>query len=245
MARVEQISVTELPLTGEPGFRIVDSSRTSEAAALISPDAATCRQCLREQQTPGDRRHRYPFINCTGLRAALHHRRVGPLRPPADDHAPVHPLPGVRPRVRRRGRPALPCRAQRLPGVRTAPDAARPDRRGPGRAGGGAHAGPRPARAGENRGGQGAGRLPPRLRRDPATRRSRACAGARAGRTGRSRSCARTWRPPAPTPGSRTPRARSSDGRRAPSCWCAGAPSPCLDTPRSRAPWPRDTSTSA
>ena len=32
---------------------------------LVSPDIATCKPCLGEILTPGDRRYRYPFTNCT------------------------------------------------------------------------------------------------------------------------------------------------------------------------------------
>jgi hydrogenase maturation protein HypF len=65
LAVVERISTEPLRPTGERGFRIVDSERSGEPAALVSPDSATCRDCLDELFDPGDRRHRYPFINCT------------------------------------------------------------------------------------------------------------------------------------------------------------------------------------
>ncbi len=53
-----------MPLRGEREFRI-EQSAGDPAGALIPPDIATCEDCLRELWDPADRRHRYPFINCT------------------------------------------------------------------------------------------------------------------------------------------------------------------------------------
>ena len=47
------------------GFRIVESARGGAPRALVSPDTATCDDCLAELLDPADRRYRYPFINCT------------------------------------------------------------------------------------------------------------------------------------------------------------------------------------
>jgi hydrogenase maturation protein HypF len=65
LACVEAVVAEPLAPTGEHGFRILESERLGEPAAPVSPDTATCDDCLRELFDPADRRHRYPFINCT------------------------------------------------------------------------------------------------------------------------------------------------------------------------------------
>jgi hydrogenase maturation protein HypF len=46
-------------------FRIVPSSSHAAARIFVPPDYFMCDDCRRELQDPGDRRYRYPFINCT------------------------------------------------------------------------------------------------------------------------------------------------------------------------------------
>ncbi len=46
-------------------FVIRASDDGAERTTLVSPDIATCPDCLRELFDPSDRRYRYPFINCT------------------------------------------------------------------------------------------------------------------------------------------------------------------------------------
>jgi hydrogenase maturation protein HypF len=65
LAAVEAVRPRDLAPAGERGFRILSSPRGGEPAALVSPDTATCDDCLAELFDPADRRHRYPFINCT------------------------------------------------------------------------------------------------------------------------------------------------------------------------------------
>ncbi|MDQ6750354.1 MAG: carbamoyltransferase HypF [Actinomycetota bacterium] len=65
LARIERVRPEELAAEGAPGFEIVHSDATGEASAPVSPDSATCADCLAELRDPADRRHRYPFINCT------------------------------------------------------------------------------------------------------------------------------------------------------------------------------------
>jgi hydrogenase maturation protein HypF len=59
------VTATQLAPTGIRGFAIAPSQAGGERQALVSPDTATCADCLRELDDPADRRHRYPFINCT------------------------------------------------------------------------------------------------------------------------------------------------------------------------------------
>ncbi|MGH2443922.1 MAG: acylphosphatase, partial [Chloroflexota bacterium] len=65
LARVDSINWEPMPLGGERVFSIEPSRGSSQRRALISPDVATCDDCLRELFDPADRRYRYPFINCT------------------------------------------------------------------------------------------------------------------------------------------------------------------------------------
>jgi hydrogenase maturation protein HypF len=64
LARVQAVTADQLRPTGELGFAILGSQAT-RGTALVPPDAATCADCLRELFDPGDRRYRYPFLNCT------------------------------------------------------------------------------------------------------------------------------------------------------------------------------------
>ena len=69
-ARVEYVEVVDLAANGwdavnEEGFRIVASQDQTAHTTLVSPDIATCDDCLRELFDPADRRYHYPFINCT------------------------------------------------------------------------------------------------------------------------------------------------------------------------------------
>ncbi|MEO6858401.1 MAG: carbamoyltransferase HypF [Solirubrobacteraceae bacterium] len=52
-------------VVGEGGFEIRESPGGGVPDAPVSADSATCEDCLRELFDPADRRHRYPFINCT------------------------------------------------------------------------------------------------------------------------------------------------------------------------------------
>ncbi len=69
LARVDSVAVRALTplgvLGGEVGFRIAASAVVGRASTGIPADAATCADCLRELLDPGDRRYRYPFLNCT------------------------------------------------------------------------------------------------------------------------------------------------------------------------------------
>ena len=50
---------------GATAFRILESADEPSAYQLVSPDIATCDDCRAELLDPADRRHRYPFTNCT------------------------------------------------------------------------------------------------------------------------------------------------------------------------------------
>jgi hydrogenase maturation protein HypF len=65
LAHIEHLSWEPRPPRGEGGFRIEASEADPASPVFISPDVATCPECLRELLDPADRRHGYPFLNCT------------------------------------------------------------------------------------------------------------------------------------------------------------------------------------
>ncbi len=66
LASIDKVEIEELPPAGYQGFSIEESSLKEAKSTLISPDIATCKDCLKEIFDPKDRRYRYPFTNCTG-----------------------------------------------------------------------------------------------------------------------------------------------------------------------------------
>ncbi len=65
LARIHHIDVREIPVRGTTRFRILESRFEEGKGQIVSPDVATCADCLAELFTTSDRRYRYPFTNCT------------------------------------------------------------------------------------------------------------------------------------------------------------------------------------
>jgi hydrogenase maturation protein HypF len=64
-ARVREVQEERIPADTVPGFTILPSEDEGARRVSIPPDLATCPECLREVADPSDRRHLYPFTNCT------------------------------------------------------------------------------------------------------------------------------------------------------------------------------------
>ncbi len=62
---IQSLEVLWLDAAGYAGFEIRKSQTGGGKTALVLPDIATCPDCLREIFDPNNRRHRYPFTNCT------------------------------------------------------------------------------------------------------------------------------------------------------------------------------------
>ena len=65
LARIDTVECAPLSdAQSHSSFDIV-ASRTGVAQTGVVPDAASCELCMAETLSPSDRRHRYPFTNCT------------------------------------------------------------------------------------------------------------------------------------------------------------------------------------
>jgi len=62
---IQSLESSWLDAIGFKRFEIRASETRGGKSALVLPDIATCPDCLREIFDPANRRHRYPFTNCT------------------------------------------------------------------------------------------------------------------------------------------------------------------------------------
>ena len=65
LARPRIREVVDCPPPGATGFEIAPSDATDAPQVSVPPDFFACDDCIAELTDPSDRRHRYPFINCT------------------------------------------------------------------------------------------------------------------------------------------------------------------------------------
>jgi hydrogenase maturation protein HypF len=65
LAQIEHLTWEPRDARGDHHFRIEPSDSDTPNPVFMSPDVATCPECLAELLNPADRRYGYPFLNCT------------------------------------------------------------------------------------------------------------------------------------------------------------------------------------
>jgi hydrogenase maturation protein HypF len=65
LAEIRALEYEAIEQRTEASFNIDTSSQTGTITPTISPDIATCDECVSELMNSRDRRHHYPFTNCT------------------------------------------------------------------------------------------------------------------------------------------------------------------------------------
>jgi len=78
LAVIEKVAWAACAERGERQFHVAPSTAGDPSQVFIPPDVATCRACLGELLDPGNRRFRYPFLNCTDCGPRLTVIRASP-----------------------------------------------------------------------------------------------------------------------------------------------------------------------
>ncbi|MGE5027520.1 MAG: carbamoyltransferase HypF [Betaproteobacteria bacterium] len=65
LARVDEVNAVPVEAAMQGVGFAIRESRPGRARTAVTPDAATCPDCLDDIFDPGNRRYRYPFTNCT------------------------------------------------------------------------------------------------------------------------------------------------------------------------------------
>ena len=89
LAVVEAVAWRPLAALGERDFRIEESREGVRRRALVSPDVATCEDCLAGGLRSLGPPLPLPVHQLHQLRSALHHNAAGPLRPRHDHDVPL------------------------------------------------------------------------------------------------------------------------------------------------------------
>jgi len=61
---IQAMTSTHIPVIGQRSFLIHPSQGNDQTQSVISPDLATCEDCLQDMKNPQSRRYRYPFTTC-------------------------------------------------------------------------------------------------------------------------------------------------------------------------------------
>jgi hydrogenase maturation protein HypF len=65
LSRIDTLRLAAIPERKSRKFNILDSEAGGRNNVMVSPDIALCENCRKEMDDAGDRRHDYPFTNCT------------------------------------------------------------------------------------------------------------------------------------------------------------------------------------
>jgi hydrogenase maturation protein HypF len=65
LSRIETLHCEAIPVRNSGKFVILESDGRGQKNVMVSPDIALCAGCQKEMADSGDRRHAYPFTNCT------------------------------------------------------------------------------------------------------------------------------------------------------------------------------------